>query len=116
MRQLEDAREAGTYLLFHEYEVVREISPTRLAYQKGTGDGSWEEKIGWQNGWVRQEPGDCCLRDELNRRSRYCLTCGTGINGTVSWVRDNAGVISEVVGAVIGAVIQHKSQNTNQTG
>lgn len=89
MPSLRRPLDAISYLVDRKYKEVLNLGGSkdyvRICYRDKTGDNSWENGIGEDNGWIKQERGKCCFK-ENKKDSRFCEKCGRGINGTVCWI------------------------------
>ena len=85
--ELRDRCEALDFLRSEEYEkaIISDSRVPRLSYVDGSGSGFWEDIAGYF-GWVREEPGDCCMYWLGKEGVRtWCPKCGVGLNGLSTW-------------------------------
>lgn len=81
------------YLISKGYKKPHVVSPRGnpvISFAENFGDGSWEKVIAYMNNWAPQERLICCRFFSQDKpESNYCSQCGAGINGTVTYARDD---------------------------
>jgi len=92
MGDLKNALQAAQYLFVHDYKEICACPPnyTRIAYEKNTGDSTWETETAPENKWVLEEKGDCYFSNQKQKPdANFCSECGRAMNNKVSWVLES---------------------------